>query len=219
MKSTDLKMFVAAVGIIALQSCSTGSRNPAQAADSSPADITNCNLSECWQLRNSLDQRIEGLKSGHSVSITDMAVDLKGHALYMSQPQADAYCKSKNMRLPTAREYALYAQSNGSKGILDGSPAAGDYDSSMIDAIGSDSKEDKFYFNPKGFPTPMMPLRGTLAWFWTSDRPVDQSQFGNGQGSVGPDHFSYGFEANSGMIGRLGTVAEYGVRCFVPAGH
>lgn len=64
--------------------------------------------------------------------------------------KAQRICDDKGMRLPTARELALYAQSHGAEGISS-YEKEGYY---LVRGQHTDGFPDHFYYSPKGFKIP-----------------------------------------------------------------
>ncbi len=77
-------------------------------------------------------------------------------------------------RLPTAREFAVYAQSRGAKGILEtydvptGQTPLLPY--LKISVVNPDNSRDEFYFNYEGFVPEQSDLREH--YFWSSSREL-----------------------------------------------
>ena len=71
----------------------------------------------------------------------------------LTQTSAEAFCKAKGQRLPTARELAEAAKEKSAKGILEvteaaSAPHAGYY---LITAQESNGQIDQFYYSHQGF--------------------------------------------------------------------
>ena len=93
--------------------------------------------------------------------LTDIARNEKGDVLHMTQYEADSHCRSQGLRLPTARELALYSQSLGAQGV-----SKTGKDGYWLWKGSIDGKSDKFYFNPSGYQRPKGDL-GNYS-FWSS---------------------------------------------------
>ena len=125
-------------------------------------------LNECIQLQSDLAAqqvrvaaRIQELQD-QAGGLGEVIKNLDGTIRSMRLSEAVAYCKSQGTRLPTAREFALYAQVLGAQGISD-TPKEG----YVLVRRGSDSagKSDIFYYSSKGYPD----LPGDLnRFFWSS---------------------------------------------------
>jgi hypothetical protein len=92
--------------------------------------------------------------------LTDIVRKSDGSVRYMYINEADDYCSSHGMRLPTAREYALYAQSLGAEGVSD-IAKEGYYLINGYDAVGD---ADNFYFSNKGYQRPAGELGNRSFW-------------------------------------------------------
>jgi hypothetical protein len=110
----------------------------------------------------------------NSIRLTDVARDSNGDIRHMNQASARQYCQDLNLRLPTARELALYAQENGAKGISEtwkyGYYPVNAYDTSL----------DKFYFNNSSYqrpPNEPQEMMGSLN-FWSSSVDSDSPGWG-----------------------------------------
>lgn len=83
----------------------------------------------------------------------------------VSQFEAVSICEDRGMRLPTARELALYGMSRGAEGIIEFS----DNKRSLIYGMDKDGYEDKFYYNERGYWRPFFVLRlGDPTFLWSS---------------------------------------------------
>lgn len=124
-----------------------------------------------------------------------------GSPVMADQKEAIEACASFGMHLPTIREFAVLAQSQGATGILEKSTVAngqvppGYY---RIQALSLDGVRDEFYFNQTGYVRP----RGHLGFyhFWTSSLNFEQP------------YYFYTFESDTARLpfGNIGGV----VRCF-----
>lgn len=170
------------------------------------ADVDNCTLSECKQLRSRLDARIQKLQAGIAPTFGDIVrkdsssekycSDVSDSGIcYMTQQKAIDYCASQSQHLPSARELAQLSASLGAKGIL----AEAMNDSYPITAKNLDGTIDQFNFSYTGYKRPAGDLGNN--WFWSS--------------SVRPN-LSYGTFYFSGGVGRVGSFNrsyDIAVRC------
>jgi hypothetical protein len=140
--------------------------------------------------------RSETLVKDVMPNLTGIAKDADGSILKMNQEDADRYCRYLGLRLPTARELALYSQSQGARGI--GKPKKRGYNL----VLGSDSSgnEDRFSFLVNGYERPTGELGNN--WFWSSSVYPDDS------------HLAYLMDGRFGFI-YLGmrNIGEGSVRC------
>lgn len=99
---------------------------------------------------------------------TDVARDANGKILHMNQYEADSYCRSRNQRLPTARDLAAYAHSMGAKGISK-TPKDSDNKDSNEQIVGSDvwGNPDVFFYSNEGF-RPVLEDDSMDSSFWSS---------------------------------------------------
>lgn len=117
----------------------------------------------------------------------------------VSQYKAERICADEGMRLPTARELALVAQSLGAQGISE-TKKDGYY---LVKGSDSAGNPDHFYFSYKGYKHPAGDLGSK--WFWSS--------------SVHPDFSSnaYLLVGDDGDIGNVYRSYDYhivsAVRC------
>lgn len=86
----------------------------------------------------------------------------------LSQRQAEATCKRREMRLPTAREFALLAQSLGAEGISE-TPK---YGYNLIRGTDREGNPDTFYYSNKGYIAPEGHNGGNY-WFWSSSNHTE----------------------------------------------
>ncbi|PIT99565.1 MAG: hypothetical protein COT74_11240 [Bdellovibrionales bacterium CG10_big_fil_rev_8_21_14_0_10_45_34] len=137
-----------------------------------------CNtLSECQNLRASVEQRIRQLMAGQVAKFGTIVKIESDNALYVRQTEAIKYCKENAMSLPTARELARLATSLGAAGISE-TPREGYH---LISAKNTDGVIDIFYFNPTGYSNPSE----TESFLWSSSIRSDNSRFGYGLSKSG----------------------------------
>jgi hypothetical protein len=131
-------------------------------------------IESCRKLKDKVEARTAELLRGVTHEFTDIAKDKDGIALHMKHYDADKHCQALKMRLPTARELALYSQSLGAQGISET-----EKDGYNL-VIGSDSagNPDHFYFNRTGYKRPAGDLGDY--WFWSSSVHPDYSNFADG---------------------------------------
>lgn len=91
-----------------------------------------------------------------------------------TQWEAEALCKERGMRLPTARDFALLSQASGAVGISTSNESE---DFKLVDGVNSSNGQaDEFYYNHKGTS-----IEGYAGWnkcssgyrllsLWTSTR-------------------------------------------------
>lgn len=100
---------------------------------------------------------------------------LPGHAPGLEFTQAEKLCEAINKRLPTAREWAKYAQDHGAQGILEidyiqnqlSGQVPGGY--TLIETLnGPLSLRDDFYYSNQNFKEPRS-FSGSYS-YWSSSR-------------------------------------------------
>lgn len=139
-------------------------------------------------------------KSDLAVLLKDVTPELTGILRTgVSQRLAEAICEGVGMRLPTARELALVAQSLGAEGISE--TRKDGY--RLIRGTDSAGNPDDFYYSNKGYKRPAG--EPGYYWFWSSSVHPD--------GSV----FAYGLDNFNGVFGGVNRSDDFGsgvVRCF-----
>lgn len=113
-----------------------------------------------------------------------------------SQYQAERECLNMHMRLPTAREFALFARSLGAQGISE-TKKDGYY---LVKGTDSAGNPDHFYFSNKGYKRPAED--DGAVFFWTSTvHSVDS-------------RYAYSFNGYTGTFQDVHTmILADGVRC------
>lgn len=97
-------------------------------------------------------------------NLLDPERDHRGRLLEMDWRDAVEQCASKDSRLPSARELALFAMRLGAKGIseiVDGRPDSSYF---LIETKETDGTTDSFYFSREGYQDPP----GEIASYWSS---------------------------------------------------
>jgi len=133
-------------------------------ATSVQAETKHCHTIEDCQ------QQIAERKADLAKLLKDVTPELTGILKTgVSQHEAENICLDKGMRLPTARELALVAQSLGAQGISE-TKKDGYYLVKGSDSVGN---PDRFYFSYKGYKRPAGDLGNK--WFWSSSVHPDVS--------------------------------------------
>jgi len=143
-------------------------------------------------------QQIAERKAAQAKLLKEVTPELTGILTGVSQYEAERICRNEGMRLPTARELALVAQSLGAEGISE-TKKNGYYLVKGSDSIGN---PDHFYFSNKGYKRPAGELGNK--WFWSSSvHPVYSNS-------------AYRLNGNHGYIydyNRSNYNYNYAVRC------
>lgn len=184
------------------------------------ADNPACSiLKDCNEPKAKVEAWIQEHLIATPPNLGDFERDSEGRVLKMSQDNAESRCANHGLKLPTARELALYSQSLGALGVCETAYPGRrvDPDSSVwteIRKMGEDGYYPiyaknasgglvvDFYFSARGYKRPQGD-RGDY-WFWSSTaHPYDDRYVG------------YVFHGFGGDIGYL-HAANYGngaVRC------
>jgi hypothetical protein len=104
----------------------------------------------------------------------------------INQQDAATLCLEKGMRLPTARELALVAQSMGALGISE-TKRDGYY---LIQGTDKEGRPDYFYYSHKGYIRPDIINENSFAayWMWSSSTHPEDSRY------------AYRFSGHMGLI-------------------
>ena len=142
-------------------------------------------LPECQQLKTQLsaslpavqariqevEARIQALRP--SPQVGDIVRNNEGSILYMRQADAISYCKSQGQHLPSAREFAQLAQSQGAAGISE-KAKPGYY---QVNATNADGKADTFYFSSAGYNRPAGDLGKYTLWSSSINSNQGETEF------------------------------------------
>ena len=140
-------------------------------------------------------QQIAERKAAQAKLLKEVTPELTGILTGVSQYEAERICRNEGMRLPTARELALVAQSLGAEGISE--TRKDGY--RLIRGTDSAGNPDNFYFSYKGYQRPAGDLGNK--WFWSSSvHPyVSRDAYvlggNNGDFGYGPRSYVYNFIA------------------------
>lgn len=138
-----------------------------------------------------------------SATIGPIERDDRGEIIRLYQDEAIEHCETKGSRLPTAREYALFALEFGAKEV---SETENDRNY-LVKGSDSEGNPDYFYFDSNGYYRPSNDLGRN--WFWTSSNSPDYAEFAYVfNGILG--YVSYGYRN-----GYNGSDRYYAVRCIV----
>lgn len=74
-------------------------------------------LAQCLVLRGRVEARIQELLRNVTPILGDIVRNADGSVREMDSIEASNYCESQGSRLPSVREFALFAQSRGARGI------------------------------------------------------------------------------------------------------
>ena len=122
-------------------------------------------IEECQKLKTKVEARLAEL-------LKDVTPELTGILKTgVSQYEAERICADEGMRLPTARELALVAQSLGAQGISE-TKKDGYY---LVKGSDSAGNPDHFYFSYEGYKRPAGDLGSR--WFWSSSVHADYSDY------------------------------------------
>lgn len=111
-------------------------------------------LEQCRAMQAQVEARIQELLKDVTPKLTGI---LKSG---VTQYEAESICRDKGMRLPTARELALVAQSLGAQGISE-TEKDGYY---LVKGSDSAGNPDHFYFSYKGYSRPAGDLGRHVFW-------------------------------------------------------
>lgn len=127
-------------------------------ATSVEAETKHCHtLEDCRKLKT------EEVEADLAVLLKDVTPELTGVlSIRGTQTYAKHFCEDKGMRLPTAREFALVAESLGAEGISE--TRKDGY--RLIRGQDSAGNPDYFYFSNHGYKRPAGALGNY--WFWSS---------------------------------------------------
>lgn len=140
-------------------------------ATSVQAETKHCHtIEDCQKLKAEVEADLAELVKDATPELTGI---LQGG---VSQYEAERICEDNGMRLPTARELALVAQSLGAEGISE-TKKEGYY---LVRGSDSAGNPDLFYFSYKGYKRPAGDLGNK--WVWSS--------------SVDPDYSNLAFRLN-----------------------
>jgi hypothetical protein len=146
----------------------------------------------------------------------DIPRDPDGSVSFMSEPDADQYCRSQGTRLPTIRELALYAQSLGALGIRETTHIGEVETDSAVQTEIAQMKGDgyeaiftlnsagqptvDFYFSHSGYRAPP----GDLGAFWLYSSsvaalsPTDNYTLSSTNGETGHDGRDFIYDDDAG---------------------
>ncbi|MFN8944476.1 MAG: hypothetical protein ACK5WZ_07630 [Pseudobdellovibrionaceae bacterium] len=97
--------------------------------------------------------------------------------MFMYFDEASSYCAKAGARLPTARELACFAKTQGAKGIAElanGVPSEGNF---LINAINPDGINDSFYLLSTGYKSTLHFPGIPNFWIWSSSKiKIEDSQ-------------------------------------------
>jgi hypothetical protein len=133
-------------------------------------------------------------------NLTDVVRNTDGSVRAMTQYEAMDYCLSRRQRLPTIRELALYAQSQGARGVRE-TPEAGYLAAKAFDTSGH---PDNFYYSNEGYQRPAGDLAKLV---WSSSVSLHDS------GLSELEIFPQAMDAKWGYITELTRYLKATVRC------
>jgi len=113
----------------------------------------------------------------------DVVKNDDGTLKLMTQSEAITYCADLGARLPSTRDFAIYARTRGAEGIselVNGPPIARFAEKNVTNADGT---SDRFYYSYGYYQTPLGNLGASV--FWTSSRPPKLSNGINFEGKTG----------------------------------
>ena len=177
----NLKLLGAGLLCASLAACGS-SPNAASGSDRGRREFSAWRRRSDGRALRSRGHNPSGGPNSVSVQYSDLARDTDGSILNMSQYDADAYCKSRNSRLPTARELAHISMRMGSSRIRETVyPDVSSKDMAVSVEIEQMRKEGfsvfyrpnaagqpavDFYFQASGYHVPAGNLG--LNYFWSS---------------------------------------------------
>lgn len=130
--------------------------------------------------------------------LTDVAKNADGSVLHLNQYDADSYCRNQGLRLPTARELGLYAQSLGAEGVSE--TAKDGY--LPVNGLDTAGHPDGFYYSFLHYQRPSGDLESSNA-YWSS--------------TIDPEHSNVAYSLNGFMGVIVGLNRDFAgigaVRC------
>jgi hypothetical protein len=99
-----------------------------------------------------------------------------GNPMQLNQFDAIGFCAKIGQHLPSAREFALFAITQGAKGIVEVGQLPPGANWALTQAVNKDSTPDNFYYFVEGYKRPVTDIGDDVVW--TSSSSGKYSQYG-----------------------------------------